>query len=125
MRLHDTSCTGPINALTWMDGRIENTGHLILALHPPYHLILWDTSLGTKVWKKSYDTVSRSNFLISYSFFRYHELESKCNKLILNIIRYFSTLTWTLSMQIVLFCNAQIVLFSSVTFSPEVIQRRQ
>ena len=41
-----------------MDGRIENTGHLILALHPPYHLILWDTSLGTKVWKKSYDTVS-------------------------------------------------------------------
>ena len=28
-------------------------------------------------------------------------------------------------MQIVLFCNAQIVLFSSVTFSPEVIQRRQ
>ena len=42
-----------------MDGRIENTGHLILALHPPYHLILWDTSLGTKVWKKSYDTVSR------------------------------------------------------------------
>ena len=28
-------------------------------------------------------------------------------------------------MQIVLFCNAQIVLFSSVIFSQEVIQRRQ
>ena len=28
-------------------------------------------------------------------------------------------------MQIVLFCNAQIVLFSSVIFSREVIQRRQ
>ena len=63
VRLHDTSCTGPINALTWMDGRIENTGHLILALHPPYHLILWDTSLGTKVWKKSYDTVSRIDYI--------------------------------------------------------------
>ena len=57
-RMQDTSCTGPIYALTWMDGRIENTGHLILGLHPPFHLILWDTSLGTKVWKKSYDSVS-------------------------------------------------------------------
>ena len=60
-RMQDTACTGPIYALTWMDGRIENTGHLILALHPPFHLILWDTSLGTKVWKKSYDSVSYFN----------------------------------------------------------------
>ena len=56
--MQDTSSAGPIYTLSWMDGRIENTGHLLLALHPPFHLILWDTSLGTKVWKKTYDSVS-------------------------------------------------------------------
>ena len=39
-RMQDTSCSGPIYAFTWMDGRIENTGHLILALHPPFNLTL-------------------------------------------------------------------------------------
>ena len=61
--MQDSSCSGPIYAFTWMDGRIENTGHLILALHPPYNLILWDTSLGTKVWKKTYDSVSLASIM--------------------------------------------------------------
>ena len=31
---------------------------LLLAVHPPNHLVLWDVNTGTKVWKKSYgDTV--------------------------------------------------------------------
>ena len=31
---------------------------LLLAVHPPNHLVLWDLSTGSKVWKKSYgDTV--------------------------------------------------------------------
>ena len=56
-RLEDAEVTaGPVPFLAWMDGRIENTGHLLLALHPPYSIILWDTSSGTKVWKKSYDS---------------------------------------------------------------------
>ena len=59
--MQDSSCSGPIYAFTWMDGRIENTGHLILALHPPYNLILWDTSLGTKVWKKTHQQVAWSS----------------------------------------------------------------
>ena len=41
-----------IQAISWV-GEV-----LLLALHPPNHLVLWDLEAGTKLWKKSYsDTV--------------------------------------------------------------------
>lgn len=44
----------PITAMTFLDGRVENTGHLLAALHPPFAFNLWDTSSGQKIWKKTY-----------------------------------------------------------------------
>ncbi len=44
----------PVHELEWADGRVENTGHLLLALHPPATLVLWDTASGSKVWRKTY-----------------------------------------------------------------------
>ncbi len=40
--------------MEWLDGRYENTGHLLAALHPPFSFVLWDTASGEKVWKKTY-----------------------------------------------------------------------
>ena len=40
----------PVPELLWMDGRVgENNGHLLLALHLPSTLILWDTGSGQQV----------------------------------------------------------------------------
>lgn len=39
--------------MAWLTGYDEGH-HLLLTLHPPYALILWDTQLGTKLWKKTY-----------------------------------------------------------------------
>ena len=39
----------PVQAMEWMDGRVDGTGHLLAALHPPFAFVLWDTSNGTKV----------------------------------------------------------------------------
>ena len=41
--------------LRWLDSRLEKTGHLLLAIHPPNHLVLWNTNTGLKVWKVSYN----------------------------------------------------------------------
>lgn len=43
-----------VTELAWCDGRYENTGHLLAALHPPFALVLWDTSTGAPVWRKTY-----------------------------------------------------------------------
>jgi hypothetical protein len=52
-RLSDGS--RPIPELLWLDGNFgENNGHLLLALHLPSTLILWDTGSGQQVWKKSF-----------------------------------------------------------------------
>jgi len=45
----------PITDIRWMDGRIEKSSHLLLCVHPPNHLILWNALTGLKVWKRSYD----------------------------------------------------------------------
>ena len=37
--------------MTWLDGRFESSGHLLLALHWQNSLVLWDTAKGVKVWK--------------------------------------------------------------------------
>ena len=44
----------PVSEMTWLDGRVENSGHLLAALHPPFALVLWDASNGDVVWKKTY-----------------------------------------------------------------------
>jgi hypothetical protein len=45
----------PIAAVSWLAGPAHGDPALLLALHPPNHLVLWNMDSGTKVWKKSYD----------------------------------------------------------------------
>ena len=44
----------PVSEMSWLDGKTEHSGHLLAALHPPFSFILWNTSTGEKVWKKTY-----------------------------------------------------------------------
>ncbi|XP_034244567.1 WD repeat-containing protein 11-like [Thrips palmi] len=43
----------PATCMAWLTGYDEGN-HLLLTLHPPYALVLWDTLSGTKLWKKTY-----------------------------------------------------------------------
>jgi hypothetical protein len=50
----------PISDLAWLDWGAERPGHassplLLLAIHPPNHLVLWNAWTGAKLWKTSYD----------------------------------------------------------------------
>jgi hypothetical protein len=50
----------PISDLAWLDWGAERPGHassplLLLAIHPPNHLVLWNGATGAKLWKASYD----------------------------------------------------------------------
>jgi hypothetical protein len=45
----------PISDLIWLDSRLERSGPLLLAIHPPNHLVLWNGLTGSKLWKASYD----------------------------------------------------------------------
>jgi hypothetical protein len=49
----------PISDLAWLDWGAERPGHaslsLLLAIHPPNHLVLWNGATGAKLWKTSYD----------------------------------------------------------------------
>ncbi|XP_078310578.1 WD repeat-containing protein 11-like [Crassostrea virginica] len=43
----------PIQDLEWLT--YQDASHdLLVALHPPYSLVLWNADTGTKLWKKSY-----------------------------------------------------------------------
>ncbi|KAJ8316897.1 hypothetical protein KUTeg_004801 [Tegillarca granosa] len=54
--------TKPIQDLEWLV--TQDASHdLLIVLHPPYSLILWNADTGTKLWKKSY-----TESLISFSF---------------------------------------------------------
>jgi len=44
----------PIQAMGWMSVVQEAASDLLLAVHPPNHVILWNTATGVKVWKKQY-----------------------------------------------------------------------
>ena len=44
----------PIADMDWLGEGVEDTGHLLLALHPPNILVLWDTYSGKQIWKKIY-----------------------------------------------------------------------
>lgn len=40
-------------SMAWLTGYDEGSD-LLLTLHPPYAVVLWDTTSGTKLWKKTY-----------------------------------------------------------------------
>ena len=52
-----------IQAMEWLGEAVEDTGHLMLVLHPPNILVLWDTTNGKQVWKRSY-----AETLLSFDF---------------------------------------------------------
>lgn len=52
----------PVQALEWLRNQ-DASRDLLLALHPPYSLILWNADTGTRLWKKSY-----TENLLSFSF---------------------------------------------------------
>ncbi|KAK7110591.1 WD repeat-containing protein 11-like [Littorina saxatilis] len=52
----------PVQALEWLRNQ-DASRDLLLALHPPYSLILWNADTGTKLWKKSY-----TETLLSFTF---------------------------------------------------------
>lgn len=52
----------PVQALEWLRNQ-DASRDLLLALHPPYSLILWNADTGTRLWKKSY-----TETLLSFSF---------------------------------------------------------
>ena len=64
---YDTVVIGsrPIADMDWLGEAVEDTGHLLLALHPPNVLILWDTYTGKQVWKKVY---ANETALTSFDF---------------------------------------------------------
>ncbi|ESO13031.1 hypothetical protein HELRODRAFT_63831 [Helobdella robusta] len=45
--------TKPVSDMEWVG--VQDISHdLLLALHPPYHLILWNTENGSRLWRKAY-----------------------------------------------------------------------
>ena len=48
--------------MDWL-GQQDASRDLLIVLHPPYSLILWNADTGTRLWKKSYTEI-----LISFSF---------------------------------------------------------
>ena len=54
--------------MSWLDGRFENSGHLLVSLHWPSTLVLWDTAKGTKVWKNAPEVTPASNSSVFLGF---------------------------------------------------------
>ena len=55
----------PIADMDWLGEAVEDTGHLLLVLHPPNILVLWDTYSGKQIWKKVY---ANETALFSFDF---------------------------------------------------------
>lgn len=58
--------------MEWFYGR-DLCQHLLVALHPPYSVIVWNTESGTKLWKKSY-----TESLLSFAFDPFSENNVTC-----------------------------------------------
>lgn len=58
--------------LAWVNDW-DGNNHVLAALHPPYSLILWDTRIGTKLWKKTY-----TEPLQSFCFDPFHPSKMAC-----------------------------------------------
>ncbi|XP_041368583.1 WD repeat-containing protein 11-like [Gigantopelta aegis] len=56
----------PVQDMDWL-GQQDASRDLLVALHPPYSLILWNADTGTRLWKKTY-----TETLISFSFDRFN-----------------------------------------------------
>ena len=52
--------------MSWLDGRFESSGHLLLSLHWPNSLVLWDTAKGTKVWRHTVVLPSHNSILLGF-----------------------------------------------------------
>ncbi|XP_050396083.2 WD repeat-containing protein 11 [Patella vulgata] len=52
----------PVQDIKWLTNQ-DASRDLLVALHPPYSLILWNADTGTRLWKKSY-----TENLVSFSF---------------------------------------------------------
>ncbi|XP_052771962.1 WD repeat-containing protein 11-like [Mya arenaria] len=61
--------TKPIQDLEWLQWQ-DASHDLIVALHPPYSVILWNADTGTKLWKKSY-TETLTSFALDPFCFRH------------------------------------------------------
>ncbi|GIY91574.1 WD repeat-containing protein 11, partial [Caerostris extrusa] len=63
--------------IEWLSGR-DSCHQLLVGLHPPYSIVVWNTETGSKVWKKSY-----TETLLSFAFDPFSEnnitfLASEC-----------------------------------------------
>ena len=58
--------------LQWLSNQ-DASHDLLVALHPPYSMILWNTDTGTKLWKKSY-----TETLLSFSFDPFYHRNVAC-----------------------------------------------
>lgn len=51
--------TRPVSDMEWVG--VQDISHdLLLALHPPYHLVLWNTENGSRLWRKTYADLFQS-----------------------------------------------------------------
>ena len=72
----------PISDLVWLDSRIDKSSHLLLAIHPPNQLVLWNSQAGTKQWKAFYDETLLGLDLDPFSC---HRLMFRCQNCILMV----------------------------------------
>ncbi|XP_059803789.1 WD repeat-containing protein 11 isoform X2 [Hypanus sabinus] len=54
--------TKPIQDMEWLQNQ-DASRDLLLAVHPPNYIVLWNADTGTKLWKKSY-----AENILSFSF---------------------------------------------------------
>jgi hypothetical protein len=53
----------PVTDLHWLASVQDASHDLLVALHPPYSVILWNADSGAKIWKKNYsDPLTRFAF---------------------------------------------------------------
>ncbi|NXU90324.1 WDR11 protein, partial [Xiphorhynchus elegans] len=55
-------CTIPLENMQWLWNQ-DASRDLLLAVHPPNYIVLWNADTGTKLWKKSY-----AENILSFSF---------------------------------------------------------
>ena len=72
----DPNLTSFFSDLEWLT--YQDASHdLLVALHPPYSLVLWNADTGTKLWKKSY-----TEPLMAFSFDPFNSKNVACECLL-------------------------------------------
>ncbi|XP_054721445.1 WD repeat-containing protein 11-like [Uloborus diversus] len=67
----------PATEIEWLSGR-DSSQNFLVALHPPFSFIIWNTDSGTKLWKKSYTETLLSFALDPFSESNVTFLASDC-----------------------------------------------